>query len=384
MGCSSALEMERAIVALVGLEQFAPRCFEKTVAFFSRYRPLFEGKKVITVGGTNGKGETCFFLESLLLEEGLATALWTSPHVVALTERIRFGGVESSVEELVAPFERIKKEAAHLSYYEFLFALFCECLGQRDHLDVVILEVGLGGRLDAVNVFDADLAALASLSRDHTEILGPRMRDILREKFGIAREGAPMITALESAYLREEAFRLAQEGNVPWVDLFGMGLLQRGDHFRRRNYLLAHALRETILSGHLPDKRHLSSKRAEAINRAWEAPGRFQEVTIGGKRFILIGAHNLDGLRKLLHFWEEAYGNEAEEMDLLLAFSKRPTREVAHCLRSLDISPRFWGMTYATVFDHPKAPSRVKTTGPFETHGIRHLCSLMEIFFGVS
>ena len=334
-----------AIISLVGLEKFTSH-FKKTKDFFSRYRHLFAKKKIITIGGTNGKGETCFFLESLLLKKGFTTAMWTSPHVLTFTERIRLNGENVAIEKLMGPFEMLKGEI-HLSYYEFLFALFCEYLAKRDDLDIIILEVGLGGRLDAVNVFDADLTALTSISRDHTEILGHRMRDILREKFAISRRKAPMITAFESAYMREKAQQLSEDRGIFWIDLFREGILKRRDDFVTRNYLLACVLREMLLTGVFP---HNFERGKDGT---W--PSRLKEVTIRGNRFILIGTHNLDGLRKLVSFLRKAYPDGAKEMDLLVAFSKRPIKEVGDCLRLLVHPPRFWAQSYVTVFEHPRA-----------------------------
>lgn len=149
---------------------------------------------VITVGGTNGKGSVCAFLEAILREAGYRVGLYTSPHIVRYNERVRIDATDASDEALVAAFERV--EAARgdtsLTYFE-MGTLAAAALFADAALDVVILEVGLGGRLDAVNVFDPDCAIVVSVDLDHMEYLGPTREDIGREKAGIFRAGCPAI-----------------------------------------------------------------------------------------------------------------------------------------------------------------------------------------------
>lgn len=149
---------------------------------------------VITVGGTNGKGSVCAFLEAILREAGYRVGLYTSPHIVRYNERVRIDARDASDEVLVAAFERV--EAARgdtsLTYFE-MGTLAAAALFVDAALDVVILEVGLGGRLDAVNVFDPDCAIVVSVDLDHMEYLGPTREDIGREKAGIFRAGCPAI-----------------------------------------------------------------------------------------------------------------------------------------------------------------------------------------------
>lgn len=151
---------------------------------------------VITVGGTNGKGSTCAMLESMLRAAGYRTGLYTSPHLVRYNERVRVAGVEAADALLCESFAAV--EAARgkvpLTYFEFgtLSALW---LFGKDHIDVAVLEVGLGGRLDAVNVIDADCAVLTSVAIDHVEYLGRDRESIGREKAGIFRPGRPAVVA---------------------------------------------------------------------------------------------------------------------------------------------------------------------------------------------
>jgi dihydrofolate synthase/folylpolyglutamate synthase len=149
---------------------------------------------VVTVGGTNGKGSTCAILERILLESGYRVGLYTSPHIEQYNERVRIQGEQASDALLVQSFERV--EAARggipLTYFEFgtlaAFAVFADA-----KLDAVILEVGLGGRLDAVNVIDADVSAVVTVDMDHMAFLGNDRESIGFEKAGIFRAGRPAI-----------------------------------------------------------------------------------------------------------------------------------------------------------------------------------------------
>ncbi|MCL4774286.1 MAG: bifunctional tetrahydrofolate synthase/dihydrofolate synthase [Burkholderiaceae bacterium] len=149
---------------------------------------------VITVGGTNGKGSTCAMLESILLAAGYRVGLYTSPHLVRFAERARVGGAPADDADLVAQFEVVEaaRGAVALTWFEFTTLAVLRLFAQRA-LDAVILEVGLGGRLDAVNLIDADCAIVTSVDVDHTEYLGDSRERIGREKAYIFRAARPAI-----------------------------------------------------------------------------------------------------------------------------------------------------------------------------------------------
>jgi len=149
---------------------------------------------VVTVGGTNGKGSTCAILERILLESGYRVGLYTSPHIERYNERVRIQGEEASDELLAEAFERVEKARGDvaLTYFEYgTLAAFAAFAGAK--LDAVILEVGLGGRLDAVNVIDADVSCVVTVDMDHMAFLGNDRDSIGFEKAGIYREGRPAI-----------------------------------------------------------------------------------------------------------------------------------------------------------------------------------------------
>ena len=155
---------------------------------------------VITVAGTNGKGSTCAMLESILRQSGYRTGLFTSPHLVHFEERLRLLGESVDATNLVAGFAAVERarglngEVISLSYFEFSMLAIFDVMA-RSNLDVVILEVGLGGRLDSTNIIDADCAIITSIDLDHTEILGPDRESIGFEKAGIMRTGKPVIVS---------------------------------------------------------------------------------------------------------------------------------------------------------------------------------------------
>ncbi len=150
----------------------------------------------ITVAGTNGKGTTVATLQHLLKQQGVSVGTYTSPHLIAFNERIAIGGVPASDARILAAFAEI--EAARgditLSYFEFA-TLAALLIFKQEAVDWQILEVGLGGRLDAVNCVDTDLAIVTSIGLDHTEWLGDTREEIAPEKAGIARRDKPAIVA---------------------------------------------------------------------------------------------------------------------------------------------------------------------------------------------
>ncbi len=155
---------------------------------------------VFTVAGTNGKGSTCAMLESILGHAGYRTGVYTSPHLVHFEERLRLSGVPADASVLADAFARVERsrcegdEPVSLTYFEFSTLAILDIMA-RARLDVVVLEVGLGGRLDAVNIIDPDCAVITSIDLDHMELLGPDRESIGYEKAGIMRTGRPVVVS---------------------------------------------------------------------------------------------------------------------------------------------------------------------------------------------
>ncbi|MFT4266231.1 MAG: bifunctional tetrahydrofolate synthase/dihydrofolate synthase [Xenophilus sp.] len=151
---------------------------------------------VITVAGTNGKGSTCAMLESILSQAGYRTAVYSSPHLVHFEERLRLAGVPVEADRLPLHFDAVERARGDtsLTYFEFTTLALFACILEAKP-DVAILEVGLGGRLDAVNIVDADCAVITSIDIDHTEFLGADRESIGLEKAGIMRPGRPAVVS---------------------------------------------------------------------------------------------------------------------------------------------------------------------------------------------
>ena len=186
---------------------------------------------LFTVAGTNGKGSTCAMLESILIQAGYKVAMYNSPHLIRFTERARINGQEITEADLIVAFCKVEKARCEghtpvsLTYFEFSTLAIAWHFAQLE-LDAVILEVGLGGRLDAVNVFDADCAICTSIDIDHQAFLGPDRESIGREKAGIFRSGKPAIVSDPSP--PQSVLSYAQElGADLW--LFGRDFNYSGD-----------------------------------------------------------------------------------------------------------------------------------------------------------
>jgi dihydrofolate synthase/folylpolyglutamate synthase len=151
---------------------------------------------VVAVAGTNGKGSSCAMLEAIALAAGYRVGLYIKPHLVHFEERCRINGQMASADELLPHFEAVEaaRQGVTLTWFEFTTLAIMRALAQAD-LDLVILEVGMGGRLDAVNAADADCALITCIALDHTEFLGNDREAIGREKAGIMRAGRPVVVS---------------------------------------------------------------------------------------------------------------------------------------------------------------------------------------------
>lgn len=176
-------------------------------------------RHVITVAGTNGKGSNIAMLEAILLQAGYAVGSYTSPHLHHYNERVRVGGIDMDDRSLCRAFERINRARGDVSLTYFEFGTLAALdLFTRHELDVVLLEVGLGGRLDAVNIVDPDIAVITSIGLDHEAWLGSDRETIGAEKAGIMREGIPVICGD-----RQPPESLLQQAKELKVQLYRLG-----------------------------------------------------------------------------------------------------------------------------------------------------------------
>lgn len=204
--------------------------------------------QVVTVGGTNGKGSTVRFLEQILLADGCRTGTYTSPHFIHYNERVRVDGSELSDAEHCAAFAAVEaaRGGVSLTYFEHgtLAALW---LLKRAAVDVAILEVGLGGRLDAVNIVEPDVAAVTTVGIDHIDFLGDNREQIGFEKAGIYRQGKPAICADP-----EPPQRLLQQASAIGADLYCVGTdftystAEQGWNFNSKDWSLCDLPKPTL------------------------------------------------------------------------------------------------------------------------------------------
>jgi dihydrofolate synthase / folylpolyglutamate synthase len=269
---------------------------------------------VISVAGTNGKGSTCAMLDSIARAAGWNVGLYSKPHLVHFEERCRIRGHQIAPDDLVAHFAAVEaaRGDATLTYFEFTTLAIAHALAQAD-LDVVILEVGLGGRLDAVNAFDADCAVITSVDIDHVEFLGPDRESIGREKAGIMREGRPVIVADP---VPPQSLLKAAESVGADLWLAGRDFNQQGDRQqwswsgRGRRY---HALAYPALRGanqllnaagalaaleSLRDRLPVTAQAIRLGLATVDLPGRFQIIP-GQPALVLDVAHNAQSVGAL-------------------------------------------------------------------------------------
>ena len=266
---------------------------------------------VITVAGTNGKGSTCAMLESILGQAGYRTGLFTSPHLVHFEERLRLLGQSVNASDLVAGFAVVEGartqygEEISLSYFEFSMLAIFEVM-MRSTLDVVILEVGVGGRLDSTNIIDADCAIITSIDLDHMELLGPDRESIGFEKAGIMRTGRPVIVSdplppqsvLDRAKeIDADIWRFGHDFNVSG-DKQQWGWAGRGRRYSGLAYPALRGANQLVnAAGVLAALTALREKlpvTAQAVRNGLafvELPGRFQIVP-GEPHLVLDVAHN--------------------------------------------------------------------------------------------
>lgn len=149
---------------------------------------------IITVAGTNGKGSTVALLESILLQAGYKVGSYTSPHIHRFNERIKINGQEVGDKQLTESFAKIDqyRGSTWLTYFEFAVMVAADCF-QKEGVDIALMEVGLGGRLDATNIFDPNVSVITTVDLDHQDWLGDTVEKIAREKAGIMRTGVPAI-----------------------------------------------------------------------------------------------------------------------------------------------------------------------------------------------
>ncbi len=265
---------------------------------------------VIHVAGTNGKGSVSAMLDAILHTAGWRTGLYTSPHLVKLGERVQVDRQRLGEAEIIAYTNELQPVAGnpalfsaddHPSFFEFMTAMAFLQFARRK-VDVAVVEVGLGGRLDATNVVQPEVAAITSIGLDHCDMLGDRIELIAAEKAGIIKPGCPVVLGRMPAIAEEVIRAIAAGRQAPVISVreeFGEGI----DRYPRTNlegdYQRWNAATATLVARQLPARWRLV---AETITRGLmhaDWPGRWQRMTLGGRPLILDASHNPEGAQVL-------------------------------------------------------------------------------------
>lgn len=313
------MNYKESISYLYGLQKFGIKFgLENISRLLSSLGNPHRRQTFIHVAGTNGKGSTAAFLASILTEAGYTTGLYTSPHLVSFTERIQVNHRQISTDAVARLTDRVKRASAHLStitYFEFVTAMALLYFHEK-RVDLSLLEVGMGGRLDATNIVHPLISIITNISHEHQFYLGKTLAQIAYEKGGVIKENGilltgatqPTVTALfkrKCKLLKSSYYQLGRDfictpaphGRVDYrgitSTLTNIRLGLRGDH-QAANAALALAAAEL-----LREKHYLIEDQAlyDGLNKvSW--PGRLELVSTA-PLVVLDGAHNPDAMRTL-------------------------------------------------------------------------------------
>ena len=258
--------------------------------------------RIVHVAGTNGKGATCALIESSLRAADFRTGRYTSPHLVSLNERFMLNGKPVATSLLDETYASVPKMDG-MTYFELLTAV-CFELYRKERADWLVLETGLGGRLDATNIVrKPEVCVITRIGLDHCDWLGGTLREIAAEKGGIIKEGVPVVLGAMPDDARETIELIAAERGAPCV--YAPDAVTDGDipetfalagKFNRENALTALAALKVLDVGR------------EAVEKGFASvvwPGRFHRIEKWGKRFVVDGAHNPPAMRALVDSLKE-------------------------------------------------------------------------------
>lgn len=335
------MNYEEASEYILQIPKFTEKnSLEHTREFLLRLGSPEKGRKVIHVAGTNGKGSVCAYMQALLLSEGIKTGFFTSPHLICLNERIRMDGEMITdaqflevFQEVLDVVEEMKKDGLkHPTFFEFLFGMAMVYFARAD-AEYVILETGLGGRLDATNSVDRPfLTVITSVNLDHMEILGNTVEQIAAEKAGIIKEGVPLICDANNRESLEVIRTICQKKKAPCREISKnayeikeitgkdiaflctdayyesvMWVVRSRAVYQVMNAALAlAAMKEICKDG----RKHIHRWQEAMESVTWE--GRMEEVLPG---IIVDGAHNMGAIEA---FVESVQAVKAKEKTVVL------------------------------------------------------------------
>lgn len=337
---------------------------EHTKTFLKRLGNPAADRKIVHVAGTNGKGSVCAYLQAILMAEGKRTGFFTSPHLVSVNERIRVDNIQIDNETFLKVFRKVLKIVRqmvedgieHPSYFEFLFGMGMTAFAETD-VEYIILETGLGGRLDATNAIDNPaLAIITSISLDHTAILGDTIEKIAGEKAGIIKPGVPVFFDGSSKKAAEVIKAKASELGVSCREVTKNAYKIQEVHrkyiaFSRRsaydkdvifqvpmcgcyqamNAELALEASEYLLAG---EEIHMDRWKEALAELHWE--GRMERV---GAHITVDGAHNPGAMEAFVESVKAL--DESERGEMVLIFSavsdKKYDQMIEYLCENLDV-----------------------------------------------
>ena len=324
------------------------------------------GVKVIHVAGTNGKGSTCAMIDSVARAGGHRCGLFTSPHLIDYRERIRVSGVEIPEDACAAMLTDLRALCEtldpHPTFFEITLALAmrwfreCEC-------ELIVLETGMGGRLDATTAVPADVCAITPVGLDHMQWLGDTVEAIAMEKAGIFVEGVPAICAPQEPGVQRVLEKEANERRCPLTfieaPLQGYPIALPGPHQRWNAALALECLHAAGLRLDYEVVMHgLSTVR-------W--PGRFERITHKGREVILDGAHNPQGAAVLASTWKEQFGTRKAT----LVFSAVAAKDIPGILALLAPLAE---VIYICPVDTPRAVAPEELAAALPVGAPPHIC----------
>ena len=306
---SVRVDYKEAINWLFGTQQFGiklglegPRGLLKEFLAYPKH-----GVKVAHVAGTNGKGSVCAMMDSVARACGRRTGLFTSPHLIDYRERMRVSGEMISEERCSELLTEVREVCegleTHPTFFEITLAVAMRWFGERG-CELIILETGMGGRLDATTAVPADVCAITPIGMDHTQWLGDTLGQVAAEKAGIFLEGVPAVSSPQEDEARIVLEKEANERRTPlrFIDapLEGYGIALAGRHQKWNAAVTMAALHEL-------DIRLGYESVAQGLSKvSW--PGRFERISSKGTEVVLDGAHNPHAAEVLRETWLEEYG----------------------------------------------------------------------------
>ncbi len=288
--------------------------------------------KTIHVGGTNGKGSTCHMLSSVLQESGYKVGLYTSPHLIHFTERMKINGVKAERDFVYDFILKLKKLPTHIkpSFFEFTTVMAFEYFLQQK-VDIAIIEVGLGGRLDSTNIISPLVSAITNADLDHQNILGNTLEEIANEKAGIIKNSIPIVCGEEKILINNFFKNKAKENNAPFIDATEITADFETDlkgNYQLKNLKVVLSIVEQLKKLNFTISNENLKKGLLQVQKTTGFMGRWQQIS--EKPLIICDtAHNFAGMQEVIDQLEKI----KMQKHLVLGFVE--DKELSHLLEVL-------------------------------------------------